>query len=129
MLTEIIYTFNCYINNLAFSKPSKREKKEIRVENKRTLAVRFSKIVVLRSFLNLSKFFPFLIQSSKTFHIFGAVAADDYPLYSSILYNRRYLSLIFPASCSADVTTAVTHDGDAGMKASAKKVAERQRES
>ena len=50
------------------------------------------------------------------------------PLYSSILYNRRYLSLTFPASCSTDVTTAVTHDGDAGMKASAKKVAERQRE-
>ena len=36
VLTEIIYTFNCYINNLAFSKPSKKEKKEIRVENKRT---------------------------------------------------------------------------------------------
>ena len=50
------------------------------------------------------------------------------PLYSSILYNRRYLSLIFPASCSADVTTAVTHDGEAGLKASGKKVAERQRE-
>ena len=50
------------------------------------------------------------------------------PLYSSTLYNRRYLTLTFPASCSADVTTAVTHDGDAGTKASGKKVAERQRE-
>ena len=49
------------------------------------------------------------------------------PLYSSTLY-RRYLTLIFPASCLADVTTAVTHDGDAGMKASGKKVAETQRE-
>ena len=36
VLTEIICTFNCYINNLAFSIPSKKEKKEIRVENKRT---------------------------------------------------------------------------------------------
>ena len=36
LLTEIIDTFNCYVNNLAFSKPSKKEKKEIRVENKRT---------------------------------------------------------------------------------------------
>ena len=50
------------------------------------------------------------------------------PLYSSTLYNRRYLTLIFPASCLADVTTAVTHDGDAGMKASGKKVVEGQRE-
>ena len=50
------------------------------------------------------------------------------PLYSSTLYNRRYLTLIFPAWCLADVTTAVTHDGDAGMKASGKKVAETQRE-
>ena len=50
------------------------------------------------------------------------------PLYSSTLYNRRYLTLIFPACCLADVTTAVTHDGDAGMKASGKKVAETQRE-
>ena len=50
------------------------------------------------------------------------------PLYSSTLYNRRYLTLTFPASCLADVTTAVTHDGAAGMKGSGKKVAERQRE-
>ena len=50
------------------------------------------------------------------------------PLYSSTLYNRRYLTLIFPACCLADVTTAVTHDGDAGMKASGKKVAKTQRE-
>ena len=50
------------------------------------------------------------------------------PLYSSILYNRRYLSLIFPASCLANVTKAVTHDGDAGMKAGGNKVAERQTE-
>ena len=27
VLTEIIYTFNCYINNLGFPKPSKKEKK------------------------------------------------------------------------------------------------------
>ena len=50
------------------------------------------------------------------------------PLYSSTLYNRRYLTLIFPASRLADVTTAVTHDDDAGMKASGKKVVEGQRE-
>ena len=50
------------------------------------------------------------------------------PLYSSTLYNRRYVTLIFPASCLADVTTAVTHYDDAGMKSSGKKVAERQRE-
>ena len=50
------------------------------------------------------------------------------PLYSRTLYNRRYLPLIFPASCLADVTAAVACDGDVGMKASGKKVAERQRE-
>ena len=50
------------------------------------------------------------------------------PLYSSTLYNRRQLTLIYPAFCLADVTTAVTHDGDAGVKSSGKKVAEKQRE-
>ena len=52
----------------------------------------------------------------------------NYTLYSSTLHNRRYLTLTFPASCLADVTAAVTRDGDAGMKAGEKKVAERQRE-
>ena len=50
------------------------------------------------------------------------------PLYSSILYGRRYLTLKFLASCLANVTTAVILDGAAGMKPSGKKVAERQRE-
>ena len=69
------YTFNCYI--ISILKTEQERKKGNKSRKQKNLAVRFSKIVVLRSFLNLSKFFPFLIQSSKTFHIFGAVAADD----------------------------------------------------
>ena len=51
------------------------------------------------------------------------------PLYSSTLYNRRYLTSILPASCLADVTTAVTHDGDAGMKASGEAKGEQKKHS
>ena len=35
-LLKLGNTFNCYINNLAFPKTSKGEKKDIRVENKST---------------------------------------------------------------------------------------------
>ena len=60
VLTEIIYTFNCYINNLAFSKPSKKEKKEVRVENKEPRCTLLENSST-KKFLKLSKFVPFLI--------------------------------------------------------------------